>query len=259
MSPSAFGFCIRHSNIAANTRGCSSSDKHTPHVCIREIREKPKCNPCFSPPATSSASNDLLFLITAAHITCIRMPYCIAYCTKLCGSSLNWTLALPIPSSPDPTELIHPSASIRIRQTKTIAYHTNDTFHLFSDEVFVVVVDCWLFNVHSPLFTLFHHLPESQALIFVRFVSFFFLCYLQCIYGCYVHSAILPTFHRRCYWLLQVICYEYTRFLPRAVASHICVKSNQKIHTEHEQRIEWREWNMILSTYLFHSVCLLCS
>lgn len=25
----------------------------------------------------------------------------------------------------------------------------------------------------------------------------------QCIYGCYVHSAILPTFHRRCYWLLQ--------------------------------------------------------
>ncbi|CAH2096516.1 unnamed protein product [Euphydryas editha] len=25
----------------------------------------------------------------------------------------------------------------------------------------------------------------------------------KCIYGCYVHSAILPTFHRRCYWLLQ--------------------------------------------------------
>ena len=27
---------------------------------------------------------------------------------------------------------------------------------------------------------------------------------LECIYGCYVHSAILPTFHRRSYWLLQV-------------------------------------------------------
>ncbi|KAI8795578.1 calmodulin-binding transcription activator 1 [Biomphalaria glabrata] len=26
---------------------------------------------------------------------------------------------------------------------------------------------------------------------------------LECIYGSYVHSAILPTFHRRCYWLLQ--------------------------------------------------------
>ncbi|CAG2111066.1 unnamed protein product [Medioppia subpectinata] len=27
----------------------------------------------------------------------------------------------------------------------------------------------------------------------------------ECIYGCYVHSAILPTFHRRCYWLLQML------------------------------------------------------
>src|SRR6218665_186693 len=27
---------------------------------------------------------------------------------------------------------------------------------------------------------------------------------IECIYGSYVHSAILPTFHRRCYWLLQV-------------------------------------------------------
>ena len=27
---------------------------------------------------------------------------------------------------------------------------------------------------------------------------------VECIYGCYVHSALLPTFHRRCYWLLQV-------------------------------------------------------
>ncbi|KAI4824587.1 hypothetical protein KUCAC02_013087, partial [Chaenocephalus aceratus] len=25
----------------------------------------------------------------------------------------------------------------------------------------------------------------------------------QCLYGCYVHSSIIPTFHRRCYWLLQ--------------------------------------------------------
>ncbi|ELW68691.1 Calmodulin-binding transcription activator 1 [Tupaia chinensis] len=25
----------------------------------------------------------------------------------------------------------------------------------------------------------------------------------MCLYGCYVHSSIIPTFHRRCYWLLQ--------------------------------------------------------
>ena len=34
---------------------------------------------------------------------------------------------------------------------------------------------------------------------------FFLSLFFQCIYGCYVHSAILPTFHRRCYWLLQVL------------------------------------------------------
>ncbi|XP_023600021.1 calmodulin-binding transcription activator 1 [Myotis lucifugus] len=26
---------------------------------------------------------------------------------------------------------------------------------------------------------------------------------VECLYGCYVHSSIIPTFHRRCYWLLQ--------------------------------------------------------
>ncbi|XP_034020091.1 calmodulin-binding transcription activator 2 isoform X2 [Thalassophryne amazonica] len=26
---------------------------------------------------------------------------------------------------------------------------------------------------------------------------------MECLYGCYVHSSIMPTFHRRCYWLLQ--------------------------------------------------------
>ncbi|KAJ8384255.1 hypothetical protein AAFF_G00207160 [Aldrovandia affinis] len=27
----------------------------------------------------------------------------------------------------------------------------------------------------------------------------------RCLYGCYVHSSIIPTFHRRCYWLLQFL------------------------------------------------------
>ncbi|XP_048883271.1 calmodulin-binding transcription activator 2 isoform X2 [Brienomyrus brachyistius] len=26
---------------------------------------------------------------------------------------------------------------------------------------------------------------------------------IECLYGCYVHSSVVPTFHRRCYWLLQ--------------------------------------------------------
>jgi len=40
----------------------------------------------------------------------------------------------------------------------------------------------------------------SSASVAICFSSF---SSSQCIYGCYVHSAILPTFHRRCYWLLQ--------------------------------------------------------
>lgn len=38
--------------------------------------------------------------------------------------------------------------------------------------------------------------------------TFLFLL-LQCLYGCYVHSSIVPTFHRRCYWLLQVSYCEH--------------------------------------------------
>lgn len=41
--------------------------------------------------------------------------------------------------------------------------------------------------------------------IFFGILGSLLVSLFQCIYGCYVHSAILPTFHRRCYWLLQVL------------------------------------------------------
>lgn len=48
---------------------------------------------------------------------------------------------------------------------------------------------------------------DDVGLLLISLLNFFSLSFsfLQCIYGCYVHSAILPTFHRRCYWLLQVL------------------------------------------------------
>ena len=48
---------------------------------------------------------------------------------------------------------------------------------------------------------------KNWLLLLVLFyrLMFFLSLFFQCIYGCYVHSAILPTFHRRCYWLLQVL------------------------------------------------------
>jgi hypothetical protein len=67
--------------------------------------------------------------------------------------------------------------------------------------VCVVVLD--IFFLRFPL--------EMRFVCFVYWNSIFCCCcyivFCQCIYGCYVHSAILPTFHRRCYWLLQVITF----------------------------------------------------
>ncbi|MEQ2261955.1 Calmodulin-binding transcription activator 2, partial [Xenotaenia resolanae] len=42
-------------------------------------------------------------------------------------------------------------------------------------------------------------LEVQQNFLYLIRVSLLF----QCLYGCYVHSSIVPTFHRRCYWLLQ--------------------------------------------------------
>ena len=44
---------------------------------------------------------------------------------------------------------------------------------------------------------------------------------LSCIYGLYAHSALLSTFHRRCYWLLarpNVILVHYLNVVPKGDA-----------------------------------------
>lgn len=50
--------------------------------------------------------------------------------------------------------------------------------------------------------SLLHRLPPSLPSFQLN--SRFSSLSPQCLYGCYVHSSIIPTFHRRCYWLLQV-------------------------------------------------------
>ncbi|XP_054608669.1 calmodulin-binding transcription activator 2 isoform X3 [Dunckerocampus dactyliophorus] len=40
---------------------------------------------------------------------------------------------------------------------------------------------------------------------------------MECLYGNYVHSSIMPTFHRRCYWLLQnpdIVLVHYLNVIP---------------------------------------------
>ena len=54
---------------------------------------------------------------------------------------------------------------------------------------------------------------KNFTLFFWEDEYWLFFFFFQCIYGCYVHSAILPTFHRRCYWLLQVWPNFFSNFL----------------------------------------------
>ncbi|XP_072255388.1 calmodulin-binding transcription activator 2 isoform X4 [Pyxicephalus adspersus] len=48
---------------------------------------------------------------------------------------------------------------------------------------------------------------------------------MECLYGCYVHSSIVPTFHRRCYWLLQnpdIVLVHYLNVPPIEDCGKIC-------------------------------------
>lgn len=38
---------------------------------------------------------------------------------------------------------------------------------------------------------------------------------VECIYGCYSHNALIPAFHRRCYWLLDKSDYVLVHYLIR--------------------------------------------
>lgn len=59
------------------------------------------------------------------------------------------------------------------------------------------------------------------------------------IYGCYVHSAILPTFHRRSYWLLSnpdVVLVHYLN-VPTAQRD-----SKDVVHSVLQHYNETRNW-----------------
>uniref|UniRef100_A0A6P6YK38 Calmodulin-binding transcription activator 2-like n=1 Tax=Dermatophagoides pteronyssinus TaxID=6956 RepID=A0A6P6YK38_DERPT len=68
---------------------------------------------------------------------------------------------------------------------------------------------------------------------------------IECIYGCYVHSAILPTFHRRCYWLLQnpdIVLVHYLN-VPYNDDNKIIIPS---INSLLDTRKEWTREDLVL-------------
>ncbi|XP_036692258.1 calmodulin-binding transcription activator 2 isoform X10 [Balaenoptera musculus] len=65
----------------------------------------------------------------------------------------------------------------------------------------------------------------------------------QCLYGCYVHSSIVPTFHRRCYWLLQNPDIVLVHYL-NVPALEDCGKGCSPIFCSiSSDRREWLRWS----------------
>ncbi|XP_063097827.1 calmodulin-binding transcription activator 2 isoform X16 [Cavia porcellus] len=65
----------------------------------------------------------------------------------------------------------------------------------------------------------------------------------QCLYGCYVHSSIVPTFHRRCYWLLQNPDIVLVHYL-NVPALEDCGKGCSPIFCSiSSDRREWLKWS----------------
>jgi len=81
---------------------------------------------------------------------------------------------------------------------------------------------------------------------------------MECIYGCYVHSAILPTFHRRCYWLLQnpdIVLVHYLN-VPYPDDNKLVIASSVTLFGDKK---EWTKEELIsqlkpMCKYLIHSM-----
>ncbi|XP_059396536.1 calmodulin-binding transcription activator 1-like isoform X8 [Carassius carassius] len=66
---------------------------------------------------------------------------------------------------------------------------------------------------------------------------------VECLYGCYVHSSIIPTFHRRCYWLLQnpdIVLVHYLNVPAIEDCGKPCGPILCSINTDKK---EWAKWS----------------
>ncbi|XP_067171123.1 LOW QUALITY PROTEIN: calmodulin-binding transcription activator 2-like, partial [Apteryx mantelli] len=66
---------------------------------------------------------------------------------------------------------------------------------------------------------------------------------VECLYGCYVHSSIVPTFHRRCYWLLQnpdIVLVHYLNVPAMEECGKAC---GPVLCSGAADRKEWLKWS----------------
>ncbi|KAJ1079957.1 hypothetical protein NDU88_000179 [Pleurodeles waltl] len=71
---------------------------------------------------------------------------------------------------------------------------------------------------------------------------------IECLYGCYVHSSIVPTFHRRCYWLLQnpdIVLVHYLNVPAIEDCGKICGPILCSINSDRKEWLKWSKEELI--------------
>ncbi|XP_039603139.1 calmodulin-binding transcription activator 2 isoform X2 [Polypterus senegalus] len=86
---------------------------------------------------------------------------------------------------------------------------------------------------------------------------------MECLYGCYVHSSIVPTFHRRCYWLLQnpdIVLVHYLNVPAIEDCGKICGPILCSINSDRKEWQKWSKEELIAQLKpMFHGVKWTCS
>nr|XP_051714095.1 calmodulin-binding transcription activator 1 isoform X9 [Oryctolagus cuniculus]XP_051714096.1 calmodulin-binding transcription activator 1 isoform X9 [Oryctolagus cuniculus]XP_051714098.1 calmodulin-binding transcription activator 1 isoform X9 [Oryctolagus cuniculus] len=86
---------------------------------------------------------------------------------------------------------------------------------------------------------------------------------VECLYGCYVHSSIIPTFHRRCYWLLQnpdIVLVHYLNVPAIEDCGKPCGPILCSINTDKKEWAKWTKEELVGQLKpMFHGIKWTCS
>ncbi|XP_059831285.1 calmodulin-binding transcription activator 2-like isoform X4 [Hypanus sabinus] len=86
---------------------------------------------------------------------------------------------------------------------------------------------------------------------------------MECLYGCYVHSSIIPTFHRRCYWLLQnpdIVLVHYLNVPVTEDCGKICGPMLSPSSSDRKEWLKWSKEELICQLKpMFHCIKWTCS
>ncbi|KAJ7313307.1 hypothetical protein JRQ81_004596 [Phrynocephalus forsythii] len=86
---------------------------------------------------------------------------------------------------------------------------------------------------------------------------------VECLYGCYVHSSIVPTFHRRCYWLLQnpdIVLVHYLNVPPTEDCGKACGPVLCSINSDRKEWLKWSKEELVGQLKpMFHGIKWTCS